>query len=193
MSEDDFSKFFEFKSKFGVLKRIPKGARPQSAQSFVKLVRSCIASNDLTSWYNLFTFVFQAFHIPSRKVFLKIDYKNAFNSSERDRMLSSVMKKTLLLYKYFWQCYGEPTLLIYNSDIIESAVGAQQGDPAGGLLFSLSLQPVIDDVESDLNLLYLDDGSLCDEPEIVLEDFARLIQSSKELGLEVNPAKCELS
>lgn len=128
-------------------------------------------------------------------MFLKIDYKNAFNSSERDRMLHGVKSRSPLLYKYFWQCYAEPTLLSFDSNIILSAVGAQgaqQGDPAGGFLFSLSLQPVINEIEADLNLWYLDDGSLCDEPDIVLDDLKRLIQSSKHLGLEVIPSKCEL-
>lgn len=117
----------------------------------------------------------------TRKVLLKIDYKNAFNSSERDNMLNGVKLKTPQLYKYFWQCYSEPTLLSYDSSIIESSVGAQQGDPAGGFLFSLSIHPVIEEIESDLNLWYLDDGTICDVPEVVLEDFCLSVGPSRQV------------
>lgn len=54
VSEDDFLKLYEFKAKFGVLKRIPKGARPQAAQAYIRLVRACISANDLPSWFNSF-------------------------------------------------------------------------------------------------------------------------------------------
>lgn len=59
VTEDDFLKIFEFKAKFGVLKRIPKGARPQAAQTYTRLVRSCILANDLSSWYD-------CLHLPLR-------------------------------------------------------------------------------------------------------------------------------
>lgn len=60
-----------------------------------------------------------------------------------------------------------------------------------GWIFILAVV-TIDEIESDLNLWYLDDGTLCDVPEVVLEDFHQLIQLSKERGLEVNPSKCEI-
>lgn len=48
------------------------------------------------------------------------------------------------------------------------------------------------DMVSKLNVWYQDDGTLSDSPDIVLKDFAHLIQLSKEIGLEINPSKCEL-
>jgi len=44
----------------------------------------------------------------------------------------------------------------------------------------------------ELNLWYLDDGTLAGDPETVLEDFRHIIDFCKNLGLEVNSSKCEL-
>lgn len=45
---------------------------------------------------------------------------------------------------------------------------------------------------SELNLWFLDDGTLSDEPERVLNDFKILIEEAKKIGLEINPTICEL-
>lgn len=47
-------------------------------------------------------------------------------------------------------------------------------------------------MQSELNVWYLDDGTLCDLPDKVLADFKNLIEQSTFLGLDVNPSKCEL-
>ncbi|KAF2878652.1 hypothetical protein ILUMI_27520 [Ignelater luminosus] len=124
------------------------------------------------------------------KVLLKIDYKNAFNSVERDIMLQEVSKKTPSLFPFLWQCYSSSTDLLFGNQVIPSLV--QQGDPAGPMTFSLAIQPIIDELKSELNVFYLDDGTLSDDPEVVLSDFMNLINRSQELGLQVNPMKCEL-
>lgn len=46
-------------------------------------------------------------------------------------MLLGVVVRTPLLYKYFWQCYANPTIVSYDSNIIISAAGVKQGDPGG--------------------------------------------------------------
>lgn len=76
--------------------------------------------------------------------------------------------------------------------MILSEVGAQQGDPAGPLAFSFSIHPIITSLQCILNVWYLDDETLCDDPEKVLADFKLLLEKSKELGLEINSSKCEL-
>lgn len=45
---------------------------------------------------------------------------------------------------------------------------------------------------SELNIWYLDDGTLCGESNIVLADFILLIEECKKIGLEINTTKCEL-
>ncbi|KAF2899322.1 hypothetical protein ILUMI_06853 [Ignelater luminosus] len=126
------------------------------------------------------------------KVLLKIDYKNAFNSVERDVMLQEVSKKTPSLFPFLWQCYSFSIDLLFGNQVIPSLVGVQQGDPAGPMTFSLAIPPIIDELKSELNVFYLDDGTLSDDPEVVLSDFMNIIDRSQELGLQVNPMKCEL-
>ncbi|KAF2905234.1 hypothetical protein ILUMI_00958 [Ignelater luminosus] len=76
--------------------------------------------------------------------------------------------------------------------VILSLVGVQQGDSAEPVTFSLAIQPIIDEPKSELNVFYPDDGTLSDDPEVVLFNFMNLIDSSQEIGLQVNLSKCEL-
>lgn len=71
----------------------------------------------------------------SQKVILKLDVKNAFNNVERDIMLAEIKEKTPQLYHCLRQCYLKPTFLSFGNRIISSRLGAQQGDPAGPLIF----------------------------------------------------------
>lgn len=73
-----------------------------------------------------------------------------------------------------------------------SQVGAQQGDPCGPLAFSLSIQPIIEAMSSELNIWYLDDGTICGEPTTVLSDFRKLIDECDQIGLKINASKCEM-
>ncbi|KAF2880869.1 hypothetical protein ILUMI_25303 [Ignelater luminosus] len=70
---------------------------------------------------------------------------------------------------------------------ILSQVGAQQGDPAGPLLFCLVIQAVIKNLNFELNIFYLDDGTLGGDANTVLQDLNTII-----LGLQINPSKCDL-
>jgi hypothetical protein len=63
-------------------------------------------------------------------------------------------------------------------------VGAQQGDPCGPMIFSLAIQPIILSLDSQLNIWYLDDGTLADYPRVVLSDFKKVINLSRKIGLE---------
>jgi hypothetical protein len=125
------------------------------------------------------------------KVLLKLDFKNAFNSVERDCILKEVQCHTPLLYPYLYQCYRNPSTLFFGNHLISSSVGAQQGDPCGPMIFSLAIQPIILSLDSQMNIWYLDDGTLADYPEVVLSDFKKVINLSQEIGLELNFNKCE--
>lgn len=127
-----------------------------------------------------------------KKVILKIDMKNAFNCVERDTMLSAVKDQIPELFAMFWQAYRNISILFYGDDIILSQRGAQQGDPGGPLLFSLAIHKFVKYLSSSLNSFYLDDGTLGDDPSIVLSDFIDIIAKCKNIGLEINPDKCEL-
>jgi hypothetical protein len=47
-------------------------------------------------------------------------------------------------------------------------------------------------LNSELNIWYLDDGTLADYPEVVLSDFKKVINLSRKIGLELNFNKCEI-
>lgn len=71
-------------------------------------------------------------------------------------------------------------------------MGTQQGDPTGPLSFCLTIHPIITSLSSGFNVWYLDDGTLCDDPDVVLKDFEQIIEKAKKIGLEINPSKCEI-
>lgn len=73
-----------------------------------------------------------------------------------------------------WQCYSSSSSLFFGNEQISSEVGAQQGDPCGPMAFSLCIHPIIEMLASELNIWYLDDGTLGGEPDAVLNDFEML-------------------
>jgi hypothetical protein len=60
------------------------------------------------------------------------------------------------------------------------------------MIFSLAIQPIILSLDSQLNIWYLDDGTLADYPEVVLPDFKKILNLSRKIGLELNFNKCEI-
>ena len=131
------------------------------------------------------------------KVLLKIDMKNAFNQVRRDVILKLVKEHTPEIFQYVYQCYSQTTSLFFGSYsedgcVIDSKEGVQQGDPLGPFLFSLVMRNLTKSLKSELNLWYLDDGSIADDLEVVLSDYIKILEASESLGPPVNPNKCEL-
>jgi hypothetical protein len=77
------------------------------------------------------------------KVLLKLDFKNAFKSVERDCILKEVQYHTPLLYPYLYQCYRNPSTLFFGDHLISCSVGVQQGNPCGSMVFSLAFHQLI--------------------------------------------------
>lgn len=126
------------------------------------------------------------------KVAVKVDLRNAFNSLERDALLKCILNETPKLYRFFYQCYGKATTLFFGDFQIASQVGVQQGDPSGPLLFSMAIHPIIEELTSDLNVWYLDDGTLCGDAKTIKKDLLVIKERFQELALEVNTEKCEI-
>lgn len=127
-----------------------------------------------------------------RRVLFKVDMANAFNSLRRDVFLAAAREKARSLYRLLWQAYSENTTLFYGDASLVSATGIQQGDPFGPALFSLAIDSLIRELSVEFNVWYLDDGTLGDTPERVLDGVRRLIDGLRGLGLEINQRKCEL-
>jgi hypothetical protein len=59
-------------------------------------------------------------------------------------------------------------------------------------ILSLAIQPIILSLDFQLNIWYLDDGTLADYPEVVWSDFKKVINLSRKIDLELNFNKCEM-
>ena len=131
-------------------------------------------------------------HSKERLVFIKLDIKNAFNSIQRSHVLREVSTNMPSVYKFFHSAYSRASALFFDSYIIESMTGVQQGDPGAPALFSVGIQDIIQNIKSRFNTWYLDDASLIDDPDTVLSDIRALVPELKNIGLEVNSGKCEI-
>ena len=130
-------------------------------------------------------------NLPSGHALLKFDFKNAFNSVRRDRMLEAVQDLAQDIYPLVHSAYSAPSSLRWGGKIIQSAEGVQQGDPLGPLLFCLTLHRLCRRLRSPLCVLYLDDVSVGGPVEDVLHDLD-IIKSAEELGLSLNNSKSEI-
>ena len=83
------------------------------------------------------------------------------------------------------------SLIFFRGSEILSQEGCKQGDPLGPLLFSLTVQPILESLHSDLILGYLDDLTLGGSLRVVESDYATIRRMSSDLGLILNEAKCE--
>ena len=131
-------------------------------------------------------------HMPEDHLLLKLDFSNAFNSVRRDKMLQACLLHAPALYPLVHSAYSKSSYLFFESTIIDSAEGVQQGDPLGPLLFSLSIHSMVSQLKSAFTLFYLDDGTLGGSSIEVRHDLQSLEASSRELGLVLNRGKTEI-
>ena len=90
--------------------------------------------------------------MPPNHLLLKLDFKNAFNTLRRDKMLESVKEYAPELFTFIHAAYGQASLLFCGDHILESAEGVQQGDPLGPLLFCLTIQSLILKLQSEFSV-----------------------------------------
>ncbi len=128
----------------------------------------------------------------SPKAFLKIDFRNAFNEIRRDTLLSAVRERFPSIFPFVSQCYANPSSLFYGTIPIPSLLGCHQGDPLGPALFSLVIHPIVEALETELNMWYLDDGAAADSPDKVLVALETISRMGAEVGLHLNHDKCEV-
>jgi hypothetical protein len=129
---------------------------------------------------------------PVTKAFLKLDIKNAFNSLDRNKVLEAASRDMPQHYGFIWQCYSQPTHLLYGDQVIPSQCGVQQGDPLGPLLYCLATIDFHRNLHSTLIECYLDDDVIGGDPESVLADAIHIRDEAAKSGLILNVSKCEL-
>jgi len=126
------------------------------------------------------------------QLFLKIDFRNAFNTLRRDAILDSIAKHFPELLPYAASTISSPSDLQFGKFVLLSEEGAQQGDPLGPLYFCLVFKELLESLQSELVLGYLDDVAIGDSAATVLNDFIHLETTANQLGLEVKRSKCEV-
>ena len=132
-------------------------------------------------------------HSGSRKVLIKLDFANAFNSVRRQDVVNATRVHFPGLARFVAWAYGRPTNLRFGETVIPSASGVQQGDPLGPLLFAAAIQPLTVELRGglDLGLFFLDDGVLAGDIPAVGAALAHTQRRAAELGLQLNLRKCE--
>lgn len=121
-------------------------------------------------------------HFAPDKLMVKLDFKNAFNSLRRDKMLAAVLDLAPGILSFIVSAYEKPSLLFYGEEIILSQEGVQQGDPLGPLLFCLTLHSLVLEMKSEFKIFYLDDGTLSGSLSDVLNYLKKVESMASELG-----------
>ena len=121
-----------------------------------------------------------------------MDFRNAFNTLRRDKMLQAVQNFTPDLLPFVHVSYSSPSSLFWGDKTIQSAEGVQQGDPLGPLLFCLTIHPVVSQLKSELCVWYLDDSTIGGPAEDVKHDLEVIVREGAALGLHLNERKSEV-
>ena len=136
-------------------------------------------------------------HSGSKMALLKIDFRNAFNEIKRDHFVKAA--HTMFPSRSRWTswCYGTPSMLLYDHQhIIESMCGVQQGDPLGPLYFCCGIMGLVNEINQlgpIYNKWYMDDGGIVGDVDLLLKVWDLLQSRGPEMGLYLNPSKCEWS
>ena len=88
--------------------------------------------------------------------------------------------------------YSSPSSLFFGDFVIDSCEGVQQGDPLGPLLFCLTINSIVPELNSDFCPLYLDDVTLGGSFADIVHDFRRISELAANLGSYLNRSKSEV-
>jgi hypothetical protein len=122
---------------------------------------------------------------------IKIDFKNAFNTIRRDVILEAVEKYFPEVQAYANASLGCSSHLAFGEFLLASEEGAQQGDPLGPWYFCLAIKDLLDGLNSELVVAYLDDIAIGDSTETLASDFSDLKSKAAIKGLTLSLNKCE--
>ena len=86
-----------------------------------------------------------------RRVLLKIDMRNPFNSLRRDSFLSVAHIRTPGFYSLLWQAYSSPTRLFFGEEFFSSETGIPQRNPIGPAFFALTVDEATRDAQPEFN------------------------------------------
>ena len=127
------------------------------------------------------------------RIFLKLDFRNAFNTIRRDHIADCLQTHAPSLSQLFHACYSEPSYLTFGDEIFFSDEGLQQGDPLAPAYFCVDLHDILCGLRTPFKTAYLDDISLLGNAESVSRDLLYFIPACENIGLALNSEKCELT
>ena len=133
-----------------------------------------------------------------KKVTIKVDVKNAFNSLPRWLIRLGVLKYSPDLVNYFDWSYGSSTKLVMINGVVigHSETGLRQGDPLGPMFYSMGIQLILLKFKShypNIDILYyLDDGYLHGLLEETLEAFDFLKNEMQKVNQIFDISKCTI-
>ena len=128
---------------------------------------------------------------------LLLDFANAFNTVDRNLMISLAAKDCPELTNLTWWLYKlQPWLITPRGDVIRSSTGAQQGCRLSNPLFALTMQFIAGRLKGikDLRkpLFFWDDTALIGTPEALARATKVLMDCADETGLRLKWRKCHL-
>ncbi|KAL0205928.1 hypothetical protein P9112_001235 [Eukaryota sp. TZLM1-RC] len=136
------------------------------------------------------------FNAEENNFIFNLDFKNAFNSVNREAIFEVIKSDFPELSSFFYHFYGKESDLIFNSFALKSSSGVKQGDPLGPLLFCLAIHKTLNIIKQKYPSIkivaYMDDISLIgsfDLLELVAQEIA---DSYENIGLHLNASKCLL-
>ncbi|XP_069159360.1 uncharacterized protein [Procambarus clarkii] len=103
--------------------------------------------------------------LPENKALIKLDFKNAFNQVKRDVVLEAVPTNFPCLLPFVSAGYSTESTLLSGEHEVVSTEGVQQGDPLAPFLFCMAVKEVTSKLTSELNIWFLDDGTLAGTQE----------------------------
>ena len=103
-------------------------------------------------------------------------------------MLNHVYSNRPDFYNYTYCAYSKTSYLFYGSSVIMSENGTQQGDSETPPLF----QKLVKQLESKINIWFLDDGIKADDYKVVLRDLKNILKLEQINCLSLNTEKSEL-
>lgn len=139
--------------------------------------------------------------VSCKRVLLKLDISNAFNSCDRARILRELYDTPELssLYRMADFAYSAPTeLLLEGCDglSIQSTNGVRQGDPLSAVLFCLYLRKLLKQVadETGVNIYaFFDDINVTGTPEQVTQALTIFQRELPKMSLQCNTAKSHVA
>ena len=102
------------------------------------------------------------------------------------------VENTPELYRFTLATYECDPTLVYDSLTILSREGPQQGDPLSSLEIFESIQPILNELDSDLEIGFIDDLSMSSDLLTLAKKVETIVNAETYTGLKLNTAKCEI-